>query len=60
MNGIELIQKLKPKNKDICILVVTGQEIELYKQQASDAGAHGIVSKSEFNELLESVKILLR
>jgi DNA-binding NarL/FixJ family response regulator len=59
MNGIELIQKIKPNYRNICILVVTGHEVELYKQQAHNAGAYGIVSKSEFTELLESVKALL-
>lgn len=59
MNGIELIQQLKPNCRNVCILVVTGQEIELYKHKAYNAGAYDIVSKSEFTKLLESVKTLL-
>jgi two-component system response regulator YesN len=59
MNGIELIQQLKPNCHNVCILVVTGHEVALYKQQAYGAGAFGIVSKSEFTELLEYVNTLL-
>jgi DNA-binding NarL/FixJ family response regulator len=58
MNGIELISILKPKCFYICILVVTGHEVEVYKKAALDAGAHDIISKMEDAKLIQSVKEL--
>jgi two-component system invasion response regulator UvrY len=55
MNGIELIRMLKGKSSCTCILVVTGHEIELYKQAALDAGAHDIISKSEDEKLIRVI-----
>ncbi len=59
MDGIELISRLKPRCQETCILVVTGHDIDLYAQRAHEAGAHGIVSKSEFEELLSAIRGLL-
>jgi DNA-binding NarL/FixJ family response regulator len=59
MNGIELISKLKPTCNYICILVVTGHEVEIYKHAALEAGAHGIVSKSDTDRFLDYVKKLI-
>jgi DNA-binding NarL/FixJ family response regulator len=58
MNGIELISKLKPKCLYICILVITGHEVEVYKKSAFEAGAHDIVSKMEDKKLIQSIKTL--
>lgn len=58
MNGIELISSLKPKCAVICILVVTGHEVEIYKKAAFDAGAHDIISKMENVKLIQSIKEL--
>ena len=52
MDGIELIRRIKPQSKAASILVVTGHEIEIYKQSALSAGADAIVSKSDYNQLL--------
>ena len=60
MDGIELIRRLKPECQKLCILVVTAHEIELYKKAAFDAGSHGIVSKSDDEELLELIDMLLK
>lgn len=59
MDGIEMIRKLKPQYPDLCMLVVTGHDIEPYKQTALKAGAHGIVSKMDDDELLRVVEDLL-
>lgn len=59
MDGIEFIRRLHNEQKKICILVVTGHEIELYEKQAYAAGAHGIVSKTDDKQLLETIKMLL-
>jgi DNA-binding NarL/FixJ family response regulator len=59
MSGIELIHQLKTRCQGLCILVVTGHEIELYEKRAHEAGAHGIVSKSEHAELLDAIRELL-
>ncbi|HON12035.1 MAG TPA: response regulator transcription factor [Chitinispirillaceae bacterium] len=59
MDGIELIRRIKPQSKAASILVVTGHEIEIYKQSALSAGADAIVSKSDYNQLLEYVRKML-
>lgn len=55
IDGLEMIRKLKPQCPDACILVVTGHDIEPYKQTALEAGVHGIVSKMDDDELLRAV-----
>lgn len=59
MDGIELIRILKPKCKFICILVVTGHEVELYRPAALEAGADDIISKSEGEKLISAVRSLM-
>jgi DNA-binding NarL/FixJ family response regulator len=59
IDGIELIRALKPKCDLLCILVVTGHDVERYKQAAIDAGAHDIVSKSEDTTILQCVRELI-
>lgn len=59
MDGIELIRRLKLQCKALCILVVTAHEVEFYKDKALKAGAHNIVSKSDFDALINKVRILL-
>jgi DNA-binding NarL/FixJ family response regulator len=59
IDGIEMIQRLKPQCPDACVLVVTGHDIEPYQQTALKAGAHGIVSKMDDDELLRAVGDLL-
>jgi DNA-binding NarL/FixJ family response regulator len=58
MNGIELISKLKLKCSFICILVVTGHEVEVYKKASFEAGAHDIISKMEDAKLIQSIRKL--
>ncbi|KMQ53075.1 DNA-binding response regulator, LuxR family [Chitinispirillum alkaliphilum] len=55
IDGIEMIRKLKPQCQDLCILVVTGHDIEPYKTAALKAGAHGIISKMDDDELLRAI-----
>ncbi|MBD3239600.1 MAG: response regulator [Chitinivibrionales bacterium] len=59
MSGLEFVRRLTPKCRGACILVLTGHEIEMYEQAARDAGAHGIISKSDDEGLLEMIGILL-
>lgn len=58
-DGIELIKRLRPQCRDAGILVLTGHEIEQFKQAALNAGADGIVSKMDNDELLRSIEKLL-
>ena len=60
MDGIELIRRIKPKYKGRCILVVTGHDIDVYRKTALEAGAHDIVSKSDVQKLLLSIKDLVK
>jgi two-component system invasion response regulator UvrY len=60
MDGIELIRRLHPVCRSLCMLVVTGHEIELYRQAAIDAGAHGIVSKSDSKALIEAIREIMQ
>jgi DNA-binding NarL/FixJ family response regulator len=59
MDGIELIRKLKPECKKLCILVVTGHEVELYEKAANEAGANDIVSKLDDVKLLRAINHLI-
>ncbi|MFP4165500.1 MAG: response regulator transcription factor [Chitinispirillaceae bacterium] len=59
MDGIELIRRLKPECREVCILVVTGHEVDIYKDASKEAGAHCIVSKGESEKLLSNVGNLL-
>lgn len=59
MDGIELIRRLKLLCKSLCILVVTAHEVEFYKGKVLKAGAHNIVSKSDFKALICEVRMLL-
>ena len=59
IDGIEMIKKLKPTCQELCILVVTGHDVETYKQAALKAGAHGIVTKMQDDELLRYISELL-
>ncbi len=59
MNGIELIKNLKRLCGALCILVVTGHDVDLYRQAALDAGADGIVSKGDDKQLLEAIGLLV-
>jgi DNA-binding NarL/FixJ family response regulator len=59
MDGIELIKKLKTQCDSVCILVVTAHEVEFYKEKALRAGAHNIVSKTDFDDLINEIKKLL-
>lgn len=60
MDGIELIRKLKPQCKMIYILVVTGHEVDIYKQSALEAGADDIVSKYDDKQILNSIHTLFK
>jgi DNA-binding NarL/FixJ family response regulator len=59
MDGIEMIRKLKSIYQVIYILVVTGHDISQYREAALSAGAHGIVSKMDDEELLSAIGKLL-
>lgn len=59
MDGIELIRKIKPQCQNTGIIVLTGYEIDQYKKAALSAGAHDIVSKSDSEGLLRSIRELL-
>jgi DNA-binding NarL/FixJ family response regulator len=58
MDGIELIRRLKPLCHSLCILVVTGHEVSLYRGAALEAGADDIVSKYDDRQLLDSIRTL--
>jgi DNA-binding NarL/FixJ family response regulator len=55
INGIELIRRIDKKGKKIRILVVTGHEIDIYRQAALNAGADDIVSKADDRKFLALV-----
>ena len=55
IDGIEMIRRLKPQYPNLCMLVVTCHDIDLYRQTALNAGACGIVSKMDDDELLHAV-----
>lgn len=59
MDGIELIRRLKPASPALCVLVVTGHELDIYKQSALQAGAIDIISKTDYDLLLKCVAKLL-
>jgi CheY-like chemotaxis protein len=59
MDGIEMIRKLKPECQKLCILVVTGHEVELYEKAAHEAGANDIVSKLDDVKLLKAINNLI-
>lgn len=59
MDGIELIKRLKRICNALCILVVTGHDIDMYRDAALAAGADGIVAKGNNEELLFRVKRIL-
>jgi DNA-binding NarL/FixJ family response regulator len=59
MDGIELIKLLKSKCNNLCILIITGHDTDRYLQAATEAGAHGIVSKSEGLQLIQKIRELL-
>jgi DNA-binding NarL/FixJ family response regulator len=60
MDGIELIPILRKQCHNTGFLVLTGHEIDQYKQIALDAGADGIVSKMDDDGLLQAIKELLK
>ncbi len=60
MDGIELIRRIVKRCKTICVLVVTAHEVEFYQDKAFEAGANGIVSKTDFEELIEKVGTLIQ
>ncbi|MDG5816968.1 response regulator transcription factor [Chitinispirillales bacterium ANBcel5] len=55
IDGIEMIRRLKPQHPNLCMLVVTCHDIDLYRQTALNAGVCGIVSKMDDDELLRAV-----
>jgi DNA-binding NarL/FixJ family response regulator len=59
MDGLELISKLKPQCRKAGIIVLTGHEIDQYREIALNAGAHGIVSKMDDNGLLQTIREIL-
>jgi len=60
MDGIELIRRLKPICRLVSILVVTGHEVDIYRESALEAGADDIVSKYNDEQLLKSIEGLLK
>jgi len=61
MDGLELIRLLRDKLDHVhWILVVTGHDIELYKDSAVKAGADDIVSKDNLKTLIEKITSILR
>lgn len=59
IDGIELIRRIDKRKERIRILVVTGHEIDIYKQAALSAGADDIVSKADDRKFLDLVAELL-
>lgn len=59
MDGIELIRRLKQRHRSLYILVVTGHEVDVYRESALAAGADDIVSKFEDDRVMQSVRELL-
>ncbi len=56
MDGIELIRRLRVRCTGAWILVVTGHQVNQYRNAALDAGADDIISKADTNHLVEVVR----
>jgi DNA-binding NarL/FixJ family response regulator len=56
MDGIELIRIVRSICNSILILVVTAHQIGEYKKEALQAGANDIVSKSDFEMIIDIVR----
>ncbi len=54
MDGIELIQKIREKNKNSRIIVMTGQILKEKEEEAREAGADEVLIKPFRNEILSS------
>jgi DNA-binding NarL/FixJ family response regulator len=59
MDGIELVRRLREILRALCILVITGHEVDLYRDQALAAGADGIASKADTNGILTNIERIL-
>ena len=60
MNGIELLQMIKAKNKDFPVIVITGVSVEQAKLQSRDYGAEAYLIKPfRMKDLHEKIKSLL-
>ncbi|MFW6253620.1 MAG: response regulator [Chitinivibrionales bacterium] len=55
IDGIEMIRRLGSICNEMKILVVTGHEVDLYRNAALEAGADDIVSKSDSEKMLHSI-----
>jgi DNA-binding NarL/FixJ family response regulator len=60
MDGIEMVRRLRHQGGAQRVLVVTGHEPEMYAGPARAAGADGIVSKFDDDQLLELVEASLK
>ncbi|MDG5813568.1 response regulator transcription factor [Chitinispirillales bacterium ANBcel5] len=55
MDGIEMIRKLRPLYQECFFLVVTGHDVDQYREEAFKAGANQIVSKEDRKEMIEII-----
>lgn len=55
MSGLDMIERLKDICHGKCILVLTCHETDLYRDRALKAGARHIISKSEYDKLLDLI-----
>lgn len=53
-NGMEFIRKIRMNQSDVCILVYSSQDEQLYAERALRVGAHGYVMKEDDTFLLQS------
>lgn len=60
MNGIDLVRKLRDEQESMSMLVVTGHEVDLYRDKALQAGADDIVAKDDDEGFLERVNNMLK
>ncbi len=59
IDGIEFIRRIEKQKRGPSILVVTGHEVDMYRQAALNAGADNIVSKADDKSFLKIVAELL-
>ncbi|KKL00503.1 DNA-binding response regulator [Rheinheimera mesophila] len=61
LDGLEVIHRLAQRHPDVFIIVLTAQEPSIYAVRCAEAGAHGILSKSqELNKLVDMAHKVLR
>ena len=61
LNGLELIKKIRLKNKDIPIIITTAYDDPNYIEELKNLGASSYVLKPlDFSELIDTININIK